>query len=239
MDFFGYMSIVGVEATQIILNRVGVKAPARFFYLDRNYIANEQGTWRKRDKMWRIRTKQVPNPGEPDCPKCPKGRRSIDEYAFSKLSAGRIDAAECSAWQPSFTEPHEWLLSVEPGTRDTVRFVDDTGQLVADRDNGCGLSPIPDVDCFRKTDPAGNCSGKGNNDGSDEAMRVRNIDGQTPYYGQPGGPYPPFLRGRAAGMAGWKQWNLDWMKKSARFEVAHSVTHDDRICLLLPFMEIS
>ena len=39
---------------------------------------------------------------------------------------------------------------VEPGTRGTVRYVDDAGQLGVAWDNGRSLSLIPDVDRFRK-----------------------------------------------------------------------------------------
>ena len=39
---------------------------------------------------------------------------------------------------------------VEPGTRGTVRYVDDAGQVGVARDNGRSLSLIPGVDRFRK-----------------------------------------------------------------------------------------
>ena len=39
---------------------------------------------------------------------------------------------------------------VEPGTRGTVRYVDDSGMVGVAWDNGCSLTLIPDVDSFRK-----------------------------------------------------------------------------------------
>lgn len=39
---------------------------------------------------------------------------------------------------------------VESGTRGTVRYVDDVGQIGVAWDNGRSLSLIPDVDSFRK-----------------------------------------------------------------------------------------
>ena len=39
---------------------------------------------------------------------------------------------------------------VELGTRGTVRYVDDAGQIGVAWDNGSSLSLIPDVDSFRK-----------------------------------------------------------------------------------------
>lgn len=39
---------------------------------------------------------------------------------------------------------------VEPGTRGTVRYVDDSGQLAVVWDNGRSLSLVPGVDSYRK-----------------------------------------------------------------------------------------
>ena len=39
---------------------------------------------------------------------------------------------------------------VEPGTRGTVRYVDDAGQLGVAWDNGRSLSLVPGVDSYRK-----------------------------------------------------------------------------------------
>lgn len=39
---------------------------------------------------------------------------------------------------------------VPPGTRGTVQYVDDLGQIGVAWDNGSSLSLIPKVDCFRK-----------------------------------------------------------------------------------------
>lgn len=39
---------------------------------------------------------------------------------------------------------------VPPGTRGTVQYVDDLGQVGVVWDNGSSLSLIPNVDCFRK-----------------------------------------------------------------------------------------
>ena len=39
---------------------------------------------------------------------------------------------------------------VPPGTRGTVQYVDDLGQIGVAWDNGSSLSLIPNVDCFRK-----------------------------------------------------------------------------------------
>ncbi len=42
---------------------------------------------------------------------------------------------------------------VEPGTRRTVRYVDDAGQIGVAWDNGRSLSLIPQEDSFRKLTP--------------------------------------------------------------------------------------
>lgn len=42
---------------------------------------------------------------------------------------------------------------VEPGTRGTVRYVDDAGQIGVAWDNGRSLSLIPQEDSFRKLTP--------------------------------------------------------------------------------------
>ena len=39
---------------------------------------------------------------------------------------------------------------VEPGTRGTVRYVDDSGQLGVAWDNGRSLPLVPDVDSYRR-----------------------------------------------------------------------------------------
>ena len=39
---------------------------------------------------------------------------------------------------------------VEPGTRGTVRYVDDSGQLAVVWDNGRSLSLVPGMDSYRK-----------------------------------------------------------------------------------------
>lgn len=44
---------------------------------------------------------------------------------------------------------------VEPGTRGTVKFVDDVGTVFPDWDNGRTLGVIPGEDSFRKLTPEG------------------------------------------------------------------------------------
>ena len=69
------------------------------------------------------------------------------------LSRGQVEFTR-SCYPPGtrivLSSMNDPFSTVEPGTRGTVRYVDDAGQVGVAWDNGRSLSLIPGVDSFRK-----------------------------------------------------------------------------------------
>ena len=130
---------------------------------------------------------------------------------------------------------------VESGTRGTVRYVDDSGQLGVAWDNGRSLSLIPGEDSFRKLTQQKNYSGAENENGGDEAVRIRTIS--TAQIRRMGDQEGLILQGCGGDPQEWVDGINEILakegilKKGAGFEESYTFRHDGLTCMLFPFKE--
>ena len=130
---------------------------------------------------------------------------------------------------------------VESGTRGTMRYVDDSGQLGVAWDNGRSLSLIPGEDSFRKLTQQEIAQEQGMKMGGDGAVSIRLIS--TEQLRRMGDQEGLVLQGCGGDPQEWVDGINEILaqegilKKGAGFEEAYTFRHDGLTCMLFPFKE--
>ena len=130
---------------------------------------------------------------------------------------------------------------VESGTRGTMRYVDDSGQLGVAWDNGRSLSLIPGEDSFRELTQQEIAQEQGMKMGGDGAVSIRLIS--TEQLRRMGDQEGLVLQGCGGDPQEWLDGINEILaqecilKKGASFEEAYTFRHDGLTCMLFPFKE--